>query len=152
MIIKDDIDGLGEGGDREGRTFSDAMISGMISDVKKSTHEAMEKIKLVEIQVSNEKVSLISIFGIFASVISFLTIEFQFLQKVSGLWGIVGFSCVLFALLLGFNIGLDYLIKNRFDKDAPIPHEGYLRLIVIVFFIGCLAISCGNEWKEIIRF
>jgi hypothetical protein len=98
-------------------------------------------------QIQTDKATLITIFGIFASITSFLTIEFQFLKTVCCLEKIVGFSLVLFALLFGFNIALDYLIKSRLDKDTPRPHKYFIALTVVLFCIGIFFIYIGNEEK-----
>lgn len=64
-------------------------------------------------QVQTDKASLITVFGLFASIISFLTIEFQFLKTIDNFNRIIGFNFLLFAHLFGLNLGLDYLVKRR---------------------------------------
>lgn len=99
----------------------------------------------IETQMQNERISLITIFGIFASIISFLTVEVQCFKAATSLWDIVGFCCVIFALLLGFNIGLDYMIKTRIDEGVPRLHWFYIGLIIGLFAIGCGAIYRGEQ-------
>lgn len=116
---------------------------------KEGVNEMMEQLKSefrkeTERQVLLERASLITIFGLFASITSFLIVEFQCLKAMSGPWQIVGFSCVVFALLLGFNIGLDYLVKSRFDKDSEL-HGGYIAFVFLFFAIGCCAIHFGEK-------
>ena len=109
--------------------------------------EALEKKTSDEInkKVQIERASQITVFGMFASVISFLTIEFQFLKIVCSIEKIAGFSLLLFSLLFSFNIGIDYLVKTRLSEDSPKVN------LFIVFFVGTLAIfgilliSKGNE-------
>ena len=50
----------------------------------------------IDIQIQKTQDSFIVIFGIFASVISFLTIEFQFLRIVLDIKQIIGLSLILF--------------------------------------------------------
>lgn len=120
------------------------MVQSLIEDAK---NEFRKETKEIEKQVLLERASLITIFGLFASITSFLIIEFQCLKTVSSIWGIVGFSCVIFALLLGFNIGLDYLIKSRFDKDGQNSRgiRNYIAFVGIIFAIGCGGIYLSEK-------
>lgn len=101
--------------------------------------------KEIDKQVQTDKASLITVFGIFASIISFLTIEFQFLKNLCSFEKILGFTLVLFALLLGFNIVLDYLVKSRFDKNIPKPSIYYIIFISFLLFMGIIITFYGNE-------
>lgn len=120
---------------------------GVLSE--EGVRELMEQVKSefrkeTERQVLLERASLITIFGLFASITSFLIVEFQCLKAVNGVWEIVGFSCTAFALLLGFNIGLDYLIKSRFDEGLKL-HRHYIAFVALFFVIGCGAIVYGEK-------
>lgn len=101
--------------------------------------------KMIRDQVQLDKASLITVFGIFASVISFLTIEFQFLKTICSLEKILGFTLILFSLLFGFNVALDYLIKSRLNKDIPKPSIYFTFLIIGLFLIGIIFTYKGNE-------
>lgn len=70
----------------------------------------------IDEQMQKAQDSFITVFGIFSSVLSFLTIEFQFLRTLSHVDQIVGFSLLLFALLLSFNLALDYMVARRFSQ------------------------------------
>jgi|GEM_PF-3636448 len=102
-------------------------------------------IKEIDQKIQTDKATLITIFGIFASITSFLTIEFQFLKTLSNLEQIIGFSCILFALLFGFNIALDYLVKSRIDKEIPKLPIFYNVFILILFGIGVFFIFISNK-------
>lgn len=122
--------------------LTEETVNRMIDQAKS---EIRNETKEIEKQVLLERASLITVFGLFASITSFLVIEFQCLKTVSSIWGILGFSCIVFALLLGFNIGLDYLIKSRFDKEGLKLHWNYIAFISAFFVIGCGAIFYGDE-------
>lgn len=113
--------------------------------IEKAKSDFRNETKEIEKQVLLERASLITVFGLFASITSFLIIEFQCLKTVSNIWDIIGFSCVIFALLLGFNIGLDYLIKSRFDKEGLKLHWSYILFVVIFFAAGCGSIFYGEK-------
>ena len=132
-----------------GVVLTEDKVREMINEAKNEVLEKARKESIDEInkQVQMDKISLITVFGIFASIISFLTIEFQFLKTISGFSGlleILGFSFVLFALLFGFNIALDYLVKTRLDKEAPWPNMYFCFFVMILLFSGVVAIWLGH--------
>jgi hypothetical protein len=112
--------------------------------LKTAKKEAEEEIRK---QVQTDKASLITVFGIFASIISFLTIEFQFLRTICSLEKLTGFTLILASLLLCFNLALDYLVKSRTDKESPKPNIFFSVFIAILFAIGIWFIYQGNEEK-----
>jgi hypothetical protein len=97
--------------------------------------------------IEADKATLTTVFGLFASITSFLTIEFQFLKTLSDLKSIVGFSILMFSLLFSFNIALDYLIKSRIDKEVPKPNYFFMLWVMILFAIGIAFMFFGNEEK-----
>lgn len=98
----------------------------------------------IDNQIQTDKATLISVFGIFASIISLLTIEFQFFKTIFGLQDILGFSLVLFAQLFSFNIALDYLVKTRSDQKDPKPN-GYFCVFVGVLFVLGVGLLTWNK-------
>jgi hypothetical protein len=131
-----------------------------LKDVKREIAEAIEKVKNsflktakteareeIRKQVQTDKASLITVFGIFASIISFLTIEFQFLRTVCSFEKLIGFTLILASLLLCFNIALDYLVKTRTDNKTPKPSIFFSIFIIVCFSIGILFTFLGNEEK-----
>jgi hypothetical protein len=99
----------------------------------------------IEKQVQTDKASLITVFGIFASILSFLTIEFQFLKAAPDAKSILGLSLVLFASLFGFNIALDYLVKNRLDKDNSCASLIFTIFTIFLFIFGCIVIMSAHQ-------
>lgn len=90
------------------------MVRGLINEeTGKVRSEVKEEIQK---QVESVAISQMTIFGIFASILAFLTIEFQLLKTLQNAKAILGFSLVLFALLISFNIALDCIAKNRLSN------------------------------------
>ncbi len=110
--------------------------------LKTAKTEATEEIRK---QVQTDKASLITVFGVFASVISFLTIEFQFLRTICNFEKLLGFTLILASLLLCFNLALDYLVKSRTDKETQKPNIIFSVFILILFILGILFTFLGNE-------
>jgi heme/copper-type cytochrome/quinol oxidase subunit 4 len=117
----------------------DIAIKKAIKKAKITTSQEISK------QVQTDKASLITVFGIFASIISFLTIEFQFLRTTCSFEKLLGFTLVLASLLLCFNLALDYLVKSRTDSETPKPNIIFSFFIIIIFIFGNYYISLGNE-------
>lgn len=113
----------------------------MIDEVKKETSTEMMR------QVQTDKASLITVFGVFASIISFLTIEFQFLRTICSFEKLIGFTIILASLLLCFNIALDYLVKSRIDKETPMPNMIFTIFVLALFVLGIVFMYRGNEEK-----
>lgn len=120
---------------------------GVIKKLIQEEHDTINRAVQEEIQrqIQDDKISLITIFGIFASITSFLTIEFQFLKTVNSLEKILGFSLILFVLLLSFNIALDYIVKSGVSKKTLTPSPLFYIIIGILFIVGVIFASRGNE-------
>ena len=97
-------------------------------EVNRLIGEALEKAQSEILQ--DYQTSFITVFGIFASVLSFLTIEFQLLKTLKTAKETIGFTLVLWVLLVSFNLALDYIIKSRSSK------LGFSVVIIFVFIIG----------------
>jgi hypothetical protein len=139
--------------DRSSNLLSPELNNINIENVKRIMKPELDKVLSeakdeISRQIQTDKATLITIFGIFASITSFLAIELQFLKTISDLDQIIGFSCILFALLLGFNIALDYLVKSRIDKEIPKPHICYYAFVFILFGVGFLFISDKKTLQE----
>lgn len=119
----------------------------LIKKLIQEEHDTINRAVQEEIQrqIQDDKISLITIFGIFASITSFLTIEFQFLKTVNSLEKILGFSLILFALLLSFNVALDYIVKSGVSKKTLTPSIAFYALMGSLFIVGVLFASLGNE-------
>jgi len=126
------------------KEISKAIKEAIPGFLKIAKNEATEEIRK---QVQTDKSSLITVFGIFASIISFLTIEFQFLRTICSFEKLIGFTLILASLLLCFNLALDYLVKSRTDKETPKPNLIFSISVVILFILGIIFINFGNEEK-----
>jgi hypothetical protein len=98
----------------------------------------------IDKQMQLSQASFITVFGIFASITSFLTIEFQFLKTLKNVQHITGFTLILFAALFGFNIALDYLVKSRLDRETPRPNMFFSCFVTCLFVIGILLMLRNN--------
>lgn len=110
-------------------------------DVKKEIKKEVKKgVKKVEREIKEhldkERVSLIAIFGIFAAIVTFLSVELQILQAVCDFWKLLGLSGFLLSALLLF---LLLLISIGQPKNNSI--NKIFLAVGLVFFFSILALS-----------
>ena len=87
----------------------------------------------------------ISVLGIFASIVTFLLVEIQILQKTCSFYELLGLSLIIFSLLLSFNLFLFQIIKPHKNKIKL--NFSLLKLLLhiinnrISVFLFCLSLS-----------
>jgi len=80
----------------------------------KGAHERLDRLeKRIEERFQESQSRLITVFGIFASFITFVTIEFQILRSASDMFLVFSFSSFLLAGMLMFATTLNNLIKGE---------------------------------------
>ena len=137
-----------------------AQVKEMIAESEQNTAAMIERFKYeilekagreLSDQIQTDKISLITIFGIFASFFTFLTIEVQVLKDAKGIGVIIGFSLILWALLLTFPIALDYLIASRVSSASGKKMHGegkrlivYGVVVAVLFAVGIMFVCWGG--------
>jgi hypothetical protein len=131
-----------------------AQVKEMIAESEQNTAEMIERVKnevLIEAreelanQMQTDKISLITIFGVFASMLTLITIEFKILNGSESIHEKLGFSLVLCSLLLCFPIALDYLVASRVNSIHNKMMAGeYTRLGVYVALV--VALFAAGMW------
>jgi hypothetical protein len=121
-----------------------------VDKILKAAHKkALEEIQAAQVetgrQIQASQITAITIIGIFASIISLLMIEFQLLKTLNKVSQILGYTLIIFVLLLGFNLSLDYLAKSTIYKEHYKFPRGFTIFAITTFLIGlacfCPAIS-----------
>jgi len=75
-------------------------------------------------EISVDKASLFTVFGIFASIVTFVSVEIQILKVICDFWNIAGFSMIVLSSLLMFILLLDYIGRGwRDDSKVKFPWE-----------------------------
>lgn len=117
------------------QSISIDQINQLISDSKTGfLKDAKEEAKnLVRDEIQTDKASMITVFGLFASIISFLTIEFQFLKTICDSEIILSFTFILFGILIFFNLALDSLVSKR---ELKWDWLRIILLVVTICFVG----------------
>jgi hypothetical protein len=102
----------------------------------------------IQKEIKFDKASLFTVFGIFASIVTFVSVEIQFLKIFCDVWDVVGFSIIFLASLLTFILILDYIGRGwRNDFKFELKQFPWILIIVIVslFVSGFIAISFSNK-------
>lgn len=134
-----------------GRDEKIDLLSKELSDVKEEYKKALadSEIKVAKLnasfnnlqtdmeKLSNDKSSYLLFFGLFASIISFFSIELQIFRTVDSFWKVVGISMIFLSLLLTFNIVIYHL--SLFQQKERKYKIGNLFLILgFIFGFGII--------------
>jgi hypothetical protein len=116
--------------------------------IDQAVKEAVKEAKLeIEKQMQSAQASFLTIFGIFASILSFLTIEFQFLKGLEEINQIIGFTLILWALLFSFNMALDYVATSRLHHKKVKLNKYFTAAVVLIFALGIAFLAFDkNFW------
>lgn len=99
-------------------------------------------------EIAIDKASLFTIFGIFASIVVFISVEIQILKTVCDFRQIVGFSLIMLASLTMFVLLLDHIGRawrhNLKEQFMSFPWIIF-GMIVVFFVAGLYYASSGNE-------
>lgn len=120
-----------------------------------SPHERIDKLdeKLerrfdkFEDKTLTDKATLLTVFGIFASIVTFLSLEVQILKTVCSFGKIFGLSLIFLSVLLIFNVLLHYIAQTWINsKNKYFPLAIFI-FSISLFLIGTIASAFGNENK-----
>ena len=95
--------------------FQKEVISNYIKEEIKKEVLLMQSLVKEEIKVTVseqtkiDKASLFTVFGIFASIVTFVSVEIQVFKTICDIWILTGFTLVILASLLIFILLLDYI-------------------------------------------
>lgn len=98
-----------------------------------------EKLKEItdgfEKRLITDKASLITVFGIFASIVTFLSVEIQAFKNICDPVKLLGFSVIILASLLSFVFVL-HLIANFWINEKVKDYPKLLLLCIFLLFIA----------------
>ena len=100
--------------------------------------EEAVKVRLGEIEkkIEKDRTSILTIFGIFASIIAFLSVQVQILQKATSFTQLISLSLILIAGLLCFVVALQWITHVWIEggkKSSLIA----LVIIIVILLLGC---------------
>lgn len=117
-------------------------VERMIGDVSAKTDD---KLKKFEERLVTDKTSLMTVFGIFASVVTFLSVEIQIFKNICDPLKLVGFTFVLLGSLLSFILILHWIANFWLDKKEIKFPTGPTIFILVLFVIGIFSFQVGRD-------
>jgi hypothetical protein len=116
--------------------------------VDEQVQEMQKALRDLKEQVQKDRTDFVTLVSLFAGVITFLTVEFQFLKTVCSGERIIGFSMLLWSLLFSLNITLMFLLDNSQGELFLQKAKRYWLLVVFIainFCGGIFFIIRSNE-------
>ncbi len=111
-----------------------------VDKVNKSLIKLQKKIKTL----SNEKSSYLLFFGLFASILSFFSIELQIFKTVHSFWKLTGLSMIFLSLMLLFNVVIYHLSHLPPSEDKNKVETLYM-VLGICFLAGIFFSFLGSD-------
>ncbi|MBU0455854.1 MAG: hypothetical protein KKA99_03660 [Gammaproteobacteria bacterium] len=133
------------------------IVTPQIESANKYTSSQGDRIdKLEEVfekRLATNTTNLITVFGIFASIVTFLSIEIQIFKNVCDPFRLLGFSLVVLASLLSFIFILHLIASfwiNEKAKEYPKSILVFIALLFIgggaLFFVGKDEVLCKENY------
>lgn len=135
----DDNGRVTAGEDTQPLQVTEDQLRGLVKDHVKE--EIQKEIKF-------DKASLFTVFGIFAAIVTFISIEIQLLRTLCGFWSVVGFSIIILASLLTFVLLLDYIgrgWRNDFKLESRQFPWILIMFIALLFVAGFVSVSFSEK-------
>ncbi|MBI5306747.1 hypothetical protein HZB04_04175 [Candidatus Wolfebacteria bacterium] len=84
--------------------------------------------------LTNERLNNITIFGIFASLVTFLSVEIQVFKNIDNFWLLIGLSAFLVSSLLLFIFSIHSIARNKLGwKDFLSTPIFWLFILFLIF-------------------
>jgi hypothetical protein len=117
------------------------VVSDQQVTIPKETFDSLMQLKQ---DVQDVKKDFITVFGIFASFVTFLSVEIQVFKTVTNFWLLLGLSAFLLASVLLFAFMILNMAKEKLDWSVlktPVPVLILLFLIISFFFFFIYAMG-----------
>lgn len=104
-------------------------------EISEEIQKDLDSYESIRKEFQDLKKDFITVFGIFASFVTFLSVEIQIFKIVTDFWLLLGLSSFLLASILLFSFSINALVKGgaewkEFNKPIPV--------IVALFIIGAI--------------
>jgi len=92
--------------------------------------------------LTNERLNNITIFGIFASLVTFLSVEIQVFKNIDNFWLLIGLSAFLVSSLLLFVFSIHSIARNKLGwKDFLSTPIFWLFILFLIFSFVIFALN-----------
>jgi hypothetical protein len=91
------------------------------------------------------KKDFITVFGIFASFVTFLSIEIQIFKTVTDFWLLLGLSSFLLASIMIFSFSINNLVKGKMEwKELNNPLSFFVGIFIVIAVV-CFGLYAHNS-------
>ncbi|HLD31317.1 MAG TPA: hypothetical protein VJB37_00245 [Patescibacteria group bacterium] len=109
-------------------------VGGEQLNLKQQIDSHEEDIKKLKQDLTNERLNNITIFGIFASLVTFFSIEIQVFKNIENFWLLIGLTSFLVSSMLLFVFSLQSIIRDRMNwKDFFKTPIFWIFLLFLIF-------------------
>lgn len=101
-------------------------------------------------ELNRDKISFITVSGIFVAIFTFISIEIQILRYICDFYKIIGFTFIFAGILILFISLLDYVARSWIENAVSNQKRVEIVLIVAIILIAIGLIEVGksnNDWK-----
>ncbi len=125
---------------------AERMIKEATDKIDQRISPITDKIDKFEDRLVTDKSSLMTVFGIFASIVTFLSVEIQIFKNVCDAFRLIGFSLGLLASLLAFVLVLHWIANFWINKEKEIEIPKWLlSSITLIFVLGGVFFYFGKD-------
>jgi hypothetical protein len=119
-----------------------------INILKENVKQLRSELLETKRSFSSDKISLITVLGIFVSIFTFISVEIQVLKYICDFYKIVGFTFILPAILMIFVVTLDYVARSWIDNNSQIAYKKICLVLVVIFILMFVGIYFIQESKQ----
>lgn len=125
---------------------TDGVQSSSTSQLLSSQGSRLDKLEdTFETRLATNTTNLITVFGIFASIVTFLSIEIQIFKNICDPLRLLGFSLIVLASLISFFFVL-HVIANFWINEKTKEYPKIIIVFILLFFIGGIILFfIGND-------
>jgi len=103
-------------------------------ELEQRTDINTKDIERLKQDLTNERLNNITIFGIFASLVTFLSVEIQVFKNIDNFWLLIGLSAFLVSSLLLFVFSIHSIARNKLGwKDFLSTPIFWLFILFLIF-------------------
>lgn len=128
--------------------------SGAQFNIREQTDNNTREIERLRNDLTRERQNNITVFGIFASLVTFFSIEIQIFKNIENFWLLIGLSAFLVSSMLIFVLSLGAVMRNDlkwgnyFKNPIFWVFVSFLIFSFLIFFLNSKGINIDIKGKN----